>query len=301
MARRVRGQEPELRVRRPRADERRGADPGAFAHYDDPAYYDQAYADRLDDVAHYVRLGRLSGGPVLEYGVGTGRIAIPLARAGLSVTGVDHSAPMLDWLGRRLRAEPAQIRGRVHAVRGDMRTARIRGRFPLVIAAFNTVLHLPQRKDVEQFLSRVRSHLAPGGRFVFDFSVPHPDYLRADPGRRYGAPRFRHPTRGVVRYAERFDYDPFGQILKMHLEFTPVNGSEPWVVPLTHRQFFPREMEALLHYNGFSDITWTRDFTDAPPAGEADSLVVSCGVRAEGAGRPKGSARLVWKTRKGLD
>ncbi len=270
MARRVRGEEPELT--RPAV----AVDVGASAHYDDPDYYDFAYRDRRDDIAYYTRLGRLSRGPVLEYGVGTGRIAVEMCRAGIEVVGVDTSRPMLDALRRRFAREPDEVRLRMRAVEGDMRAVRLRRRFPLVIAAFNTILHLNEREDFERFLSGVRGHLAPGGRFVFDFSVPHADYIGADPRRTYGAPRFRHPERGLVRYRERFEYDSFQQLLLMELHFLPEDGSSPWVVPLTHRQLFPREVEALLHYNGFGEITWNADYTDASPEYGADCLVVSC-------------------------
>jgi SAM-dependent methyltransferase len=229
-----------------------------------------------------VRLGRLSGGPVLEYGVGTGRIAVPLAQAGIAVTGVDLSRPMLDGLLTRLELEAPAVRSRVRVVHGDMRRVRLGKRFPLVIAPFNAFLHLYERKDVEAFLARVKSHLAPGGRFVFDVSVPHANDIGADPTRRYGAPRFRHSSRGVVRYGERFEYDPLRQVLLVRMEFSPEDGSEPWTTPLTHRQFFPQEIEALLHYNGFADITWSADFTDAPPDSDVDSLVVSCRPSREG-------------------
>jgi SAM-dependent methyltransferase len=267
---RVRGQEPGL------TELGHAADAGATAHYEDPDYYDRAYKSRRDDIAHYVRLGRLSGGPVLEYGVGTGRIALPLARAGIHVTGIDLSASMLDSLKGRLAGEPEDVRRRVRVIQGDMRTVKVAARYPLVIAAFNTFLHLYERTDVECFLDRVYRHLTPSGRFVFDVSVPHADYIGADPDKRYGSPAFRHPARGLVKYGERFHYDPIRQVLLMTLEFSPTDGTAPWAVPLTHRQFFPQELEALLHYNGFVDIVFSADFTDALPSGITDSLIVSC-------------------------
>jgi len=279
VAERVRGEEPEL------TSLGRAADAGAAAHYADPDYYDRAYRRRRDDVAYYVRMGRLLGGPVLEYGVGTGRIALELARAGIDVTGVDLSEEMLGALRARLERQNAAVRERVRVVHGDMRTVRLKRRFPLVIAAFNTFLHLYDRPDVEQFLARVKDHLTPNGRFVFDVSVPHADYLGADPARRFGTPPFRHPARGIVRYNERFDYDPIRQVLLMKMEFNPVDGTPGWVVPLTHRQFFPQELEALLHYNGFVDIVMSADFTDGSPATATDSLVVSCRKRRSLAGR----------------
>jgi hypothetical protein len=58
----------------------------------------------------------------------------------------------------------------------------------------------------------------------------------------------------MVRYAERFDYDAARQILFVTMEFSPINGDEPWIVPLAHRQFFPQEIEAHLHYLGFEIV-----------------------------------------------
>jgi len=262
----------------------RAADRGALEHYADPAYYTKTYGPRTEDVDYYVALARSCPGPVLEYGIGNGRIALPMARAGVSVVGIDLATPMLKSLAERLRHEPPAVRSRVKAVEGDMRSKRLRRRFPLVIAPFNAILHLYDRQDIEQFLARVRAHLATGGRFVFDFSMPDVCDLCRDPQRSYGAPRFRHPTTGeLTRYAERFEYDPLRQIMLVNMDFMPDGERPPWTTVLTHRQFFPQEMDAWLHYNGFTDICWTSDFTDQPPDARTDSLVVSC--RARNAGR----------------
>lgn len=250
-------------------------DAGALAHYADPAYYDFAYRARRHDVSYYVGLARKLGGPVLEYGVGSGRIALELARAGIDVVGVDLSAPMLGALKEALSREPREVRARVRSVRGDMRRVRLRRRFPLVIAPFNVVLHLYTRSDVEAFLARVSAHLAPRGRFVFDFSVPQPGDLDRDPSRWHGAPRFRHPKTGeLLRYAERFDYDPLRQLLVVWMRFSPVAGGREWTLPLTHRQFFPQEMEALLHYGGFVS-SFTEAFSGKPAGDDVDALLVT--------------------------
>jgi SAM-dependent methyltransferase len=255
----------------------RVGDEGALAHYLDPAYYAKTYKERRHDVDYYVRLARQQRAPVLEYGIGNGRVALPIARAGIEVFGIDLSRAMLDDLDARLKKEPRQVQGRVGFQHGDMRTVALGRQFPLVIAPFNCVLHLYERADVEAFFARVHQHLAAGGRFVFDFSMPQPGDLSRDPEQRYGAPRVRHPSTGeLCRYAERFEYDAFRQLLLVRMEFTPEGEGEPFRVPLTHRQFFPREMELLLHYNGFTDIEFTADFRDAPADRHADSLVVSC-------------------------
>ena len=264
---------------------------GSSAHYDDPAYYAKAYADRVDDVAYYVALARACGGPVLEYGCGAGRIALPIARAGVSVTGVDLSAPMLDDLRARLSREPKEVQRRVATRRGDMRSIALRRRFPLVIAAFNTILHLYVREDLERFFARVRAHLTPRGRFVFDTSVPVVADLARDPSESFAIPAFRHPTLGVrCRYRERFDYDPIRQVLFVAMEFTPmarrsagvdVELPEPFMTPLAHRQLFPAELEALLHYNGFVVERREGGFLGEPLDRHTDSIVWTCRARRE--------------------
>lgn len=259
----------------------RVGDAGARAHYDDPAYYTKTYTRRDRDVLYYVDLAHqyASSGPVLEYGIGTGRIALPLARTGIEVFGIDLSPSMLSGLRAALQREAPDVRKRIHAVRGDMRSRRLRRRFPLVIAPFNVMLHLYTRKDVERFLARVREHLEPRGRFVFDWSVPHASDLCRDPRRSFGTAPIIHPTFGRrVRYAERFEYDRLRQILLISMRFMPDSG-RAWEVPLTHRQFFPAEMDALLHYNGFRVIRRNADFTDEPPDADVDSMVVMARLR----------------------
>lgn len=211
---------------------------------------------------------------MLEYGAGNGRVSLTLARAGIDVVALDLSKPMLASLVERLRCEAPAVRRRVRAVHGDMVSHALRRRFPLVIAPFNVVLHLYTPDEISGFLARVRAHLAPKGTFAFDFSLPQPEDLARDPKRRYRAPRFRHPSTGeLVRYAERFEYDPLRQLLTVWMEFAP-EGGPPWTVPLTHRQFFPQEMRGWLRGAGFSDVRYTADFSASAPDAGVDSLVV---------------------------
>lgn len=149
---------------------------------------------------------------MLEYGIGNGRIAIPLARKGVKVTGIERSAPMIADLCSRLAREGRKIEKRVTVVEGDMRTVTVRQRFPLVICPFNAALHLYTRQDVEAWLARVRKHLSPRGELVLDVNMPIMEDLADAPGTSYELPPFVHPTAGRVRYREVFDYDRIRQI-----------------------------------------------------------------------------------------
>jgi SAM-dependent methyltransferase len=256
-------------------------DAGASAHYADPNYYSRAYGRRRHDIDYSVRSARDAGGPVLEYGVGNGRVALHVARAGVEITGIDLSTAMLDDFRRKLATEPPSVQKRVTLHHGDMREVELGRRFPLVILPFNAFLHLYQRRDVEAFLSRVRSHLKPDGVFLFDFSIPSPADLVRDPEMRFPSAPLHDPETGApVTYAERFEYDPLRQLLLVRIELTSESG-ELCTMPLTHRQFFPREMEALLHYNGFEQIFFTADFTDLPLDRHVDSIVVRARPRPE--------------------
>ena len=259
---------------------------GTRAHYDDAAYYDKTYKSRREDVAFYVELAERHG-EVLEYGVGNGRLALPAARAGARVTGVDLSRPMLDDFKKRLAKEPVEVRERITLRRGDMRTARLRRRFPLVTCPFNAFLHLYERSDVERFLARVRAHLAPGGVFVFDVSNPNAHELVRDPDRAYFCPGFRYPaTKEIVRYTERFDYDYARQIMFVTMEFRPKgHEQDSWVTPLAHRQFFPCELEALLHYNGFSIEAIWGDYKRTEFDRYSDMMMIEARVRGRSSRR----------------
>jgi ubiquinone/menaquinone biosynthesis C-methylase UbiE len=224
---------------------------GSLAHYEDPGYYQKCYQDRLDDVVFYSHLAKELGGPVLEYGIGSGRIALAIARSGIKVVGIDHSSAMLKALEESLIQEP-ELKRKLSFVEGDMMQVELAQRFPTIFCTFNTFLHLYTREDIENFLEKVRYHLRPGGRFVVDIALPQMADLAREPTRGYHLPRFRHHTKNkVVKYTEYFDYDAVSQVLYVSSQFTPTDGSPGWEVPLAHRQFFPQELEALLVYNGF--------------------------------------------------
>lgn len=134
--------------------------------------YDAWCRSVTEDIPFYVDMALAAGGRVLEIGVGSGRVAVPTALAGVPVVGVDSSAVMLD-LARR-RAAPHDVS--LQLVQADMRDLPEMGRFPLVTVPFRALLHL--RDDAERLavLRALHTRLRPGGTLAFD--VFHPD--RAD-------------------------------------------------------------------------------------------------------------------------
>lgn len=249
---------------------------GTTAHYEDAEYYDQAYRRRREDVRFYAELAARARGPVLELGAGSGRVTLAMAAAGAEVVGVDAMTPMLTRARARLARAPKTVRERVTFVRGDLRRVRLRRRFALVVAPFNVFMHLYTRRDLEAAFATVRAHLAPRGRFVFDVLLPYAKNLVRDPSRFYRSPDVTMPSdRRRYRYAESFQYDPVTQVQLVTMAFSERDRPEnTFVVPLAHRQLFPAELEALLHYNGLDVVARYGDFARQPMTETSESQVI---------------------------
>lgn len=254
---------------------------GSQAHYENGRYYDQAYRRRRHDVRFYTDLAVDTGGPVLELGAGTGRVALAIAKAGLEVVGVEPMAPMRERAMERLERLPRAVRDRIELRAGDVERLRLRRRFPLVIAPFNVWMHLYTREEIERGFATVRHHLEHGGRFAFDVLLPDPVSLSRDPNRRYRGGEVPHPRDGArYRYSEYFRYDPASQIETIMMDFEHPQGERgSFCTPLTQRQFFPAELEALLHYNGFRVESHTGDFDGSAITAATESQVVIARLR----------------------
>lgn len=221
--------------------------------YAAPGVYDLLFDDRTDDVRYY--RGLVGGAArVLEYGAGTGRITLPLARAGSDVVAVEREPAMLRALQARLDAGPEELRARVTPVLGDATALDLGARFDRVLFPFNGLAHLPTAEQQAAFFARARAHLAPGGLLAFDLWLPEPRLLAGEP---LETGRFPDPTtREPVTLREEFDYDALSQVLTTQLTLTPVldpGGARRWTI--SQRQFFPEETRALIAAHGF-ELRW---------------------------------------------
>jgi SAM-dependent methyltransferase len=141
--------------------------------------YDPWSRSVVEDVSFYVEEAVRSGGPVLELGVGTGRIAVPIAAAGIEVVGVDLSTGMLEVAHDR-----AVLAGvRLDLRHGDMRQPPVEAEFPLVLIPFRSLLHMETDADRRAVLRAVAALLADGGRFIFDVFAPGADDIAETHGR----------------------------------------------------------------------------------------------------------------------
>jgi SAM-dependent methyltransferase len=143
--------------------------------------YDPWSASVTEDISFYVDEAVASGGPVVELGVGTGRIAIPTAAAGIHVIGVDSSQGMLDVCAEQGRE--AGVGPLLDLRLGDLRRPPVDELVPLVTCPFRAFLHLPTDEDRQTALAAARGLLRPGGRFVFDVFTPSKEDIEETDGR----------------------------------------------------------------------------------------------------------------------
>lgn len=249
---------------------------GTRSHYENAEYYDQAYRRRRADIDFYAEMASRFGGPVLELGAGTGRVSRAIAEQGVEILGIDSSEPMLERAERRRKKMRRAARELLEFAHGDLLELRLGRKFPLVIAPFNVFMHLYDREEFQRAMDTVRAHLAPGGVFVFDVLVPDLRALLRDPDRLYSAGTVSLPGRGRrYKYKESFNYDPIAQVLVITLYFQSLEDPEEILTQtIAHRQFFPAELEAILHYEGFEILERYGDFEREPLLDFAESQVL---------------------------
>ena len=191
-------------------------------------YYDGAYAAKKDltDLPFYLEEARQSGGPVLELACGTGRIALPIAREGIEICGVDQAPAMLEILRAKLQTEEPAVGQRFEAVEGDMRTCRLGRRFALVMIPFRAMQHMYAIEDQVAALETAKAHLAPGGRLVFDVFLPRLDKLYGGLGEEHFELEWRQDGRRIRRFFCKDSNDVLGQSFSGRFIFRVYEGEE---------------------------------------------------------------------------
>jgi SAM-dependent methyltransferase len=218
--------------------------------------YDPWSTTVVEDVGFYLEEARRSGGPVLELGVGTGRIAVPIAAEGIRVLGVDSSRRMLEICARRAALAGVDVDLRV----GDFREPPVTEHVPLVICPFRSLLHMHTDEDRRLVLTNANELLLPGGRFVFDVFTPgaddiaqtHDRWLEREPG-----------------IFERADWDSRARTLTLSVR------GESGATTFTLAWLSPDEWRGLLNQAGYEVLGCYGWFDRRPYSGGEDTVWVA--------------------------
>jgi SAM-dependent methyltransferase len=222
------------------------------------ARYDESSADLfepavVDPVVEFLA-GLAGRGAALELGIGTGRIALPLARRGIPVHGIDLSEAMV----ARLRPKPGAEQ--IGVTIGDFATTAVEGRFSVAYLVFNTIMNLTSQEEQAACFQNVAAHLAPGGCFVIEVMVPA--LQRLPPG---------ETVRAFTMTATRLgfdEYDVASQGLVSH-HYSVVDGRLE-VASMPFRYVWPSELDLMARlagmtlrerWSGWKREPFTRDTT----------------------------------------
>jgi SAM-dependent methyltransferase len=236
-----------------------GRAPAGVSLYDAIAeLYDPWSRNVVEDVAFYVEEAERAGGPVVELAVGTGRIAVPTAAAGIRVIGVDSSPGMLEVCRRR--AELAGVAELLDLRLGELEAPPVSERVGLVTCPFRSYLHLLDDEARLRALRAARGILVPGGRLVFDVFAPsaediadtHARWLEREPG-----------------IFERADWD--SRTRRLTLSVRGDSGSTSFVLAWLSND----EWRSLLERAGFQVLACYGWFDRRPYAGGEDTVWIA--------------------------
>jgi SAM-dependent methyltransferase len=220
--------------------------------------YDPWSASVIEDVDFYVAEAASAGGEVVELGVGTGRIAVPIAGAGIRVIGVDSSHRMLDVCAERGRE--AGVSKLLDLRLGDLRDPPISERVSLVLCPFRSYLHLLTEADRRRALAAAFRMLLPGGRLVFDVFAPGADDIAETHG------RWLEREPGIF---ERADWDVDARTLTLSVR------GEAGASTMTLAWLHPEEWRSLLRGAGFEVLGCYGWFDRRPYAGGEDTVWIA--------------------------
>lgn len=229
-------------------------DDDAARAYDTPGegmFSDQVLRPTVERLTEFAE-----GGRAVEFAIGTGRVAIPLARAGVAVSGIELSGAMIARLREKVTEDEIPV------VQGDMTSASAGAGYSLAFLVFNTIANLlTQEEQVECFRNAAR-HLAPGGRFVIELWVPQ---VRSLPPGHAGTVETSRPGYLLID-----TYDTLHQqVVSHHVHFGQqiADGRDARITRTPHRYIWPSELDLMAQLAGFElDGRWAdwerHDFTE---------------------------------------
>lgn len=243
--------------------------------YRDGRHYDAMNGAEVHDAHFYVERAKQLGGPGLELCCGTGRLTLPIARAGIDITGLDLAPGMLREARRKASAAGLS---RIEWVEGDCRNFSLGQSFRFILAPYNSLLHLSGANDWQQFFTSVKRHMDREGQLVFDVFSPQISGLSEGPGVWGEMLRYADPDgRGEILIEERRRYDEPRRA--MQIEWRYSLAGRPNIFPndtMSMACILPAELDALIEENGFRVREKFGDFEGSAFNAESRRQIVVC-------------------------
>ncbi|MCP4167109.1 MAG: class I SAM-dependent methyltransferase [Chloroflexi bacterium] len=240
-------------------------------------FYDQDDGRLSEDIPTILGFAQKSGGPVLELGVGSGRLALPLAKAGFEVTGIDISEKMLAFA--RQRIVEAGLSHRVNLIHNDFVEFELDQSFGLAYCGYNSFLHLIESDEQLAAMECWRRHLMADGLLVIDIHNPQLEHLASADGSLALADSWIDPETGhLIHKLQATEVDLPDQRYIIHRFYDEIMADgvvRRSSVRLETRILQRREMELLLKFSGYAGIQWFGDHDLGPWQPESPRIIVA--------------------------
>ena len=238
--------------------------------------YDKVHVFQ-EDVPFWISEAETATGPVLELGCGTGRVAIPVSQAGVTITGLDNSPVML----AQARSKAKKLRPRIktpHFIKGDMRDFDLGQQFNLVFIPFRSFQLLLSVEDQSRALACIKNHLEPGGRLIFNLFVPRATCME----QKKSVGLFRNEPTGFaeapkMELKEKSQHDEYNQIIyvKNVVKEYGEGGTEPKRSEVSYalRYTYQREVQSLLKNAGYRILETYGNFRREPLSETSEEMI----------------------------
>lgn len=248
-----------------------------------PYFRDLSHAAYMGDVEWYTEHACTLGGPVLEIGAGTGRTLLPIARAGVDITGIDRDEGMLSYLRSKLAREPVEVTSHITLQLADMREFGLGKRFSMVTVPYRAFLHNVTRRDQVAAAAMCREHLEPGGLLAMNVFLPSMRYMSRHSGVTDGVWRFggelEHPEGGRIISSEMSHFDNDHQRILTYLRFEHISEdghiAETWMQRMELSYLHPGDVRHILTLAGFTDIHIAGGFAGEELMRDGEEMVVT--------------------------
>ncbi|MDZ7315434.1 MAG: class I SAM-dependent methyltransferase [candidate division KSB1 bacterium] len=241
-------------------------------------FYDLEYGHKDNDLAFYLDAAARYGDPVLEIGVGTGRVAIALAKAGYRVTGIDNSPEMLARAQQKAAELPQEAASRLTLVSADMRNFALEQTFPLAIIPFRAFLHNLTVKDQLATLRAIRRQLKPKGVLAMDLFVPLYSVISGRNWRERIEPEELADPAQNLTIDIKVRHRPEKQLLIIRNRYHSKITGETKTAVMQYRYVFRFEMASLLRECGYRQIRVFGEF-DGRPYNYSSGIMIFVAVK----------------------
>ena len=239
-------------------------------------FYDIYVGDWLDDLPFYMKYAQLITRPILEVGSGSGRLTIPLARAGLEVTALDSSSSMLAKLESRLRSESKEVQDRVSIVCANAQMMELSKQYELIIVPFYTFNYFLTSEAQIAVLKRLLSHLSQTGRLLLDVFVPHKRIKDCPPEPVLRVDTLDSQTGQKIRGWNAYRMDTQNQLeIRRHTfeTISPDGRISKKEFSTQRRYFFKSELEKLFSKHGFHVEAVFAGYDERPADDKSEQLM----------------------------